>query len=68
MTTEPVLFDSLLKQADPLVAETLERALSEKEITVTEATRLFSADGIDFHLIGLVADELRRRRVGDIVT
>ena len=68
MKIETALFDSLLRQADPLIAETLERALSEKEITVKEATRLFSADGIDFHLTGMVADELRRRRVGDIVT
>jgi len=62
------LFDSLLRQAEPLIAETLERALSEKEITVIEATRLFEAKGIDFHLIGMVADELRRRRVGDVVS
>jgi len=65
---QTALFDSLLRQADPLISETLERALSEKEITVTEATRLFSAEGMDFHLIGMVADELRRRRVGDIVS
>ncbi|MGI0069083.1 MAG: radical SAM protein, partial [Nitrosopumilaceae archaeon] len=68
MKIQTSLFDSLLRQADPLVAETLERALSEKEITIPEATRLFSAQGIDFHLIGMVSDELRRRRVGDIVT
>ena len=61
-------FESLLKNSDPLIADTLQRALSEKEISVKEATRLFYANGLDFHLIGLVADELRRRRVGDIVT
>jgi FO synthase subunit 2 len=60
--------DSLLKHSDPLVAQTLDRALSEKEITVKEAVRLFEASGLDFHLVGMVADELRRRRVGDIVT
>jgi len=65
---QTALFDSLLRQAEPLIAETLERALSEKEITVIEATRLFEAKGIDFHLIGMVADELRRRRVGDVVS
>jgi len=65
---QTALFDSLIRKADPLIAETLESALSEKEITVPEATRLFSAKGIDFHLIGMVSDELRRRRVGDIVT
>ncbi len=68
MNVQTALFDSLLRQADPLVAHTLERALSEKEIDVSEATRLFYAQGIDFHLTGMVADELRKRRVGDIVT
>ena len=61
-------FDSLLRESDPLVSETLNRALDEKEISVSEATRLFYVKGIDFHLTGLVADELRKRRVGDIVT
>ncbi len=68
MTVQASSFDFLLKQADPLVAETLERALCEKEISVEEATRLFYAKGADFHLIGMVADELRKRRVGNSVT
>jgi len=68
MIIQSSLFDSLLREADPLIADTLNRALAEKEISVDEATRLFYADGVDFHLIGLVANELRRRRVGDIVT
>lgn len=62
------VIESLLKNSDPLIAETLDRALSEKEISVKEATRLYDASGPDFHLIGMVADELRKRRVGDIVT
>lgn len=60
--------DSLLKNADPLIADSLDRALSEKEISIPEAVRLYEARGLDFHLVGMVADELRRRRVGDIVT
>lgn len=60
--------DALLKNADPLVADCLNNALSEKEISVKEATHLYGARGLDFHLVGMVADELRRRRVGDIVT
>ena len=60
--------DSLLKNADPLISSTLDKALSEKEISAKEAERLFYADGIDFHLVGMVADELRRRRIGNIVT
>ncbi|MDE1843278.1 MAG: 5-amino-6-(D-ribitylamino)uracil--L-tyrosine 4-hydroxyphenyl transferase CofH [Thaumarchaeota archaeon] len=68
MNTQTALFDSLLRNLDPLVAVVLNRALDEKEISVREATTLFNAQGIDFHMIGIVADELRRRRVGDIVT
>jgi len=60
--------DSLLKHADPLIAEALDHALSEKEVTIPEALRLYGARGLDFHLVGMVADELRKRRVGDIVT
>lgn len=68
MNIKTSLFDALLRNADPLIADTLNRALDEKEITVREATKLFHADGVDFHLIGLVADELRKRRVGNVVT
>nr|WP_255430817.1 5-amino-6-(D-ribitylamino)uracil--L-tyrosine 4-hydroxyphenyl transferase CofH [Candidatus Nitrosopumilus sp. SW] len=60
--------DSLFKNADPVISEILNRALSEKEITVKEGLELYDTSGIDFHLVGLVADELRRRRVGDIVS
>jgi len=68
MSTRTSSFDSLLRRSDPLISATLNRALDEKEISVSEATRLFYAKGLDFHLIGIVADELRKRRVGDIVT
>lgn len=68
MTIQTSSFDFLMRQADPEVAETLEKALSEKEISAEEGARLFYAKGITFHLIGMVADELRKRRVGDKVT
>src|SRR6266849_3397957 len=68
MTVQTSLFDSLLRHADPLIVETLDRALAEKEVSVEESARLFYAKGVNFHLIGMVADELRRRRVGDVVT
>lgn len=60
--------DSLLKNADPIVAGILNNALSEKEISADEGLELFKAQGIGFHLVGLVADELRKRRVGDVVS
>ncbi len=60
--------DALFRDADPLVADTLERALSGKEISEEEGLRLYSTKGTDMHLVGMTADELRRRRVGDTVT
>ena len=60
--------DALFKNADPIISEILNNALSDKEISVKEGIELYNVDGIDFHLVGLVADEIRRRRVGDIVS
>ena len=60
--------DSLFKNADPIVSKILNNALSDKEISVQEGLTLYNTTGIDFHLVGLVADEIRRRRVGDIVS
>jgi len=61
-------FEAFFKDSDPVIAKTLDRALSEKEISPDEAENLYDAKGLDFHLVGAVADELRKRRVGDIVT
>ena len=60
--------DSLFKNADPVVSKILNKALSEKEITGKEGLILYQTKGIDFHLVGLVADELRKRRVGNTVS
>ncbi|MCH7876681.1 MAG: 5-amino-6-(D-ribitylamino)uracil--L-tyrosine 4-hydroxyphenyl transferase CofH [Thaumarchaeota archaeon] len=60
--------DSFFKNADPLVSKILNSALSDKEISVEDALILYNTIGIDFHLVGLVADEIRRRKVGDVVS
>ena len=60
--------DSLFRNADPIVSEILNNALSEKEISSKDGLSLYKTKGIDFHLVGLVADELRKRRVGNIVS
>ena len=63
-----VNIDSLFRNADPVISDILNRTLSEKEISAKDGLELYNSDGTDFHLIGLVADEIRRRRVGNIVT
>ena len=60
--------ESLFGNADPIVVKILNNALSEKEISAKEGLVLLNAKNMDFHLVGLVADELRRRRVGDTVS
>ena len=60
--------DSLFKNADPIVSEILNNSLDEKEISAKDALILYKTKGIDFHLVGLVADELRKRRVGNVVS
>ena len=60
--------DSLFRNADPIISEILNNALSEKEISAKEGLELYKTKGMDFHLVGLVADELRKRRVGNIVS
>lgn len=60
--------ESLLSKCDPVISSILDKALHDKEISAKEGLELYHADGIDFYLVGMVADELRRRKVGDIVT
>lgn len=60
--------ESLFKDANPKVVDILNKALSEKEISAQEGLALYNTEGLEFHLVGLVADELRKRRVGDIVS
>jgi len=60
--------ESLFRNADPIVTEILNKALSEKEISAKEGIDLYKTKGIEFHLVGLVANELRKRRVGNTVS
>lgn len=60
--------DALLKNSDSSVSEILNKSLSDKEVSAKEGLTLYNTTGIDFHLVGLVADEVRKRRVGDTVT
>ncbi|QMU54632.1 MAG: 5-amino-6-(D-ribitylamino)uracil--L-tyrosine 4-hydroxyphenyl transferase CofH [Nitrosopumilus sp.] len=63
-----VNIDSLFKNADPIVSDILNNALSEKEISAHDGLTLLNAKGTEFHITGLVANELRKRRVGDTVS
>jgi 7,8-didemethyl-8-hydroxy-5-deazariboflavin synthase CofH subunit len=60
--------EGILKKVDPLISETLNLAIDDKEISVNQAVELFKTSGIEMNLLTLVGDELRRRTCGNIVT
>src|ERR1051325_241801 len=60
--------ERLLRTISPQTGEILDHALSGKDITVEQATRLFDADGSDLLAMIAAADDLRSRTVGDVVT
>lgn len=54
--------------ADPAVAEILQGALSGREVSAEEGAELYGVSDADLHLVGMAADEIRRRNVGDTVS
>ena len=60
--------EGLIRLSDPRVARILDRALSGEDISADEAVTLFGTTGIEYNAMTMVADELRRRAVGDVVT
>ncbi|MDP1547155.1 MAG: 5-amino-6-(D-ribitylamino)uracil--L-tyrosine 4-hydroxyphenyl transferase CofH [Anaerolineales bacterium] len=68
MVSDNGTLESLLSGLRPDVAHILVRALEEREITIEEGVTLFGVTGRELFGLMLVADELRRRAVGDIVT
>lgn len=68
MVKDKGTLEGLLSGLCPDVAYILDRALDEREITSDEAVTLFGVTGRELFGLMLVADELRRRAVGDTVT
>lgn len=53
---------------DPVIADVLNRALDDKELSVKDAVELFECNDTELNALISVADELRRKKVGDLVT
>lgn len=60
--------DTILKNIDPEISLILDKCLSDKEISNKDALKLFDSKDLELSLIFLIADELRRRENGNIVT
>jgi FO synthase subunit 2 len=59
---------AVLEHVDSQVSTILHRALEEEEISWSEGLRLCETNGLDLHAVCLVADAMRQRQVGDVVT
>jgi len=55
-------------ELEPEFVEILERALAGEELSIDEGERLLRAEGEELRRLVQAADEVRRRKVGDIVT
>ncbi len=57
-----------MNSIDPIVANILDKALDDKELSVNDAIELFNANNDELKTLISVADEIRRRKVGNKVT
>ncbi|MBA3750335.1 MAG: 5-amino-6-(D-ribitylamino)uracil--L-tyrosine 4-hydroxyphenyl transferase CofH [Nitrosopumilus sp.] len=60
--------DIILKNIDPEISSILDKALDNKEISTSDALKLFNSKDLELSLTTLIANELRRRENGNIVT
>ena len=60
--------EHMLRGVKPQVAHALNSALEGRDISVEDALVLLDTSGLELASLVMTADELRRRRVGDVVT
>jgi 5-amino-6-(D-ribitylamino)uracil---L-tyrosine 4-hydroxyphenyl transferase len=58
----------MLKEIDPVVSDILNQSLDSKNISIEQAVELFHTKGTEMIMTTMVADILRRTKVGDKVT
>ena len=62
------MIESMLKEIDPVVSDILNQSLDSKNISIEQAVELFHTKGTEMIMTTMVADMLRRTKVGDKVT
>lgn len=60
--------ERLIKDLDPEFTDIIDKALSGKDISEKDSVRLFEARNFEINILAMVADYLRWKTVGDIVT
>ena len=65
---EPGRLETLLVRIDPTVARALDKALGGGELDYSEGLALAQARGHELEALVLAADQVRRERVGEVIT
>jgi 5-amino-6-(D-ribitylamino)uracil---L-tyrosine 4-hydroxyphenyl transferase len=60
--------DTILKNIDPEISSILDKSINYKEISKSDAIKLFNSKDLELSIISLIADELRRRQNGNVAT
>jgi 5-amino-6-(D-ribitylamino)uracil---L-tyrosine 4-hydroxyphenyl transferase len=62
------MLESILRDIDPIISDILNQSLDSKNISIKQAIELFRTTGTEMIMTAMVADNLRRKAVGDNVT
>ena len=62
------MLESILRDIDPVISDILNQSLDSKNISFKQAIELFETTGTEMIMTAMVADNLRRKAVGDNVT
>lgn len=62
------MLESILRDIDPIISDILNQSLDSKNISIKQAIELFQTTGTEMIMTAMVADNLRKRAVGDKVT
>jgi len=62
------MLESILRDIDPVISDILNQSLDSKNISIQQAIELFQTTGTEMIMTAMVADNLRRKAVGDNVT
>jgi FO synthase subunit 2 len=62
------MLESILRDIDPVISDILNQSLDSKNISIKQAIELFQTTGSEMIMTTMVADNLRRKAVGDNVT
>lgn len=62
------MLESILRDIDPVISDILNQSLDSKNISIRQAIELFQTTGTEMIMTAMVADNLRRKAIGDNVT